>query len=103
MLNSIAIENFRCIENASLEFDPRSTGIVGDNASGKTSLLEAIYFLGHGRSFRTHQPDKLRRDDHGPEPGEQVAIALPGVDRGHYRLEGRGAVGFPGLGPSGRK
>lgn len=61
MLNSIAIENFRCIENASLEFDPRSTGIVGDNASGKTSLLEAIYFLGHGRSFRTHQPDKLRR------------------------------------------
>lgn len=61
MLISIAIENFRCIENASLEFDPRSTGILGDNASGKTSLLEAIYFLGHGRSFRTHQPDKLRR------------------------------------------
>ena len=61
MLTSIAIENFRCIENASLEFDPRSTGVIGDNASGKTSLLEAIYFLGHGRSFRTHQADKLRR------------------------------------------
>lgn len=61
MLNSIVIENFRCIENASLELDSRSTGIVGDNASGKTSLLEAIYFLGHGRSFRTHPPDKLRR------------------------------------------
>jgi DNA replication and repair protein RecF len=61
VLSSISIENFRCIENAGLEFDPRSTGIIGDNASGKTSLLEAIYFLGHGRSFRTHQADKLRR------------------------------------------
>ncbi len=61
MLTSITVENFRCIEHASLEFDPRSTGIVGDNASGKTSLLEAVYFLGHGRSFRTHQAEKLRR------------------------------------------
>lgn len=61
MLTSITVENFRCIEQASLELDPRSTGIVGDNASGKTSLLEAVYFLGHGRSFRTHQAEKLRR------------------------------------------
>jgi DNA replication and repair protein RecF len=61
VLSSITVENFRCIEKASLEIDARSTGIIGANASGKTSLLEAIYFLGHGRSFRTHQPDKLRR------------------------------------------
>jgi DNA replication and repair protein RecF len=61
VLTSVTIENFRCIEHASLEFDPRSTGVIGANASGKTSLLEAIYFLGHGRSFRTHQAEKLRR------------------------------------------
>lgn len=61
MLTSVTIENFRCIEHAGLEFDPRSTGVIGANASGKTSLLEAIYYLGHGRSFRTHQADKLRR------------------------------------------
>lgn len=61
MLTSITIDNFRCIEHASLEFDPRSTGIIGDNASGKTSLLEAIYFLGHGRSFRSAQAEKLKR------------------------------------------
>jgi DNA replication and repair protein RecF len=46
---------------ASLGFDRRSTGVVGANASGKISLLEAIYFLGYGRSFRTHQAEKLRR------------------------------------------
>jgi DNA replication and repair protein RecF len=36
-----------------LDLHERGTGIVGPNASGKTSLLEAIYFLAHGRSFRT--------------------------------------------------
>jgi DNA replication and repair protein RecF len=45
VLTAITVDNFRCIEHASLDFDSRSTGIIGDNASGKTSLLEAIYFL----------------------------------------------------------
>ena len=53
MLASITIQNFRCIQNAGLEFHERGTGIIGPNASGKTSLLESIYFLAHGRSFRT--------------------------------------------------
>lgn len=53
MLASISIENFRCIRSSVLDLDGRGTGIVGPNASGKTSFLEAIYFLAHGRSFRT--------------------------------------------------
>lgn len=61
MLESIQIENFRCIERASLELDPRGTGIVGRNASGKTSLLEAVFFLSHGRSFRASTRAKLIR------------------------------------------
>ena len=59
MLTAIDIENFRCIRSAHLELDPQATGIVGENGSGKTSLLEAIYFLAHGRSFRTNQREKL--------------------------------------------
>lgn len=61
MLRSIEIQNFRCIERAHLEFDERGTGIVGGNAAGKTSLLEAIYFLTHGRSFRTATRARLVR------------------------------------------
>lgn len=61
MLDSIDIENFRCIERASLQFHERGTGIVGPNGSGKTSLLEAIFFLGHGRSFRSTPRAKLIR------------------------------------------
>ena len=59
MLTAIDIENFRCIRSARLELDPRATGIVGENGSGKTSLLEAVYFLAHGRSFRTNQRERL--------------------------------------------
>lgn len=59
VLSSLEVDHFRCIRHARLEFDARATGIVGANASGKTSLLESIYFLGHGRSFRVAQRDKL--------------------------------------------
>lgn len=45
--------------------DPQFTLISGPNASGKTSLLEAIYVLGRGRSFRTRRLEHLIR--HGTE------------------------------------
>lgn len=60
MLASVELENFRCIEQARLEFDEIGTGVVGPNGSGKTSLLEAIYFLAHGRSFRTNVRSRLK-------------------------------------------
>jgi DNA replication and repair protein RecF len=55
------IRDFRCLQQLDLRFDPRYTVICGPNASGKTSLLEAIFFLGRGRSFRTHRVDRLVR------------------------------------------
>lgn len=60
-LERLGIESFRCIEHAELELDGRCNLISGQNASGKTSLLEAIFFLGRGRSFRTARSDALVR------------------------------------------
>lgn len=51
-LESLHIENFRCIEHCDIELSPGINCIIGDNASGKTSFLEAIYLLGRGESFR---------------------------------------------------
>jgi DNA replication and repair protein RecF len=66
VLEAVAIENFRCLREARLEFDPRATVVWGDNGSGKTSLLEALFFVGSGRSFRTHLREQLvmRGTDH---------------------------------------
>jgi DNA replication and repair protein RecF len=44
-----------------LELDPRFSLISGPNASGKTSVLEALYVLGRGRSFRTPRLEYLIR------------------------------------------
>ncbi|MDA0706404.1 MAG: DNA replication/repair protein RecF [Proteobacteria bacterium] len=45
-------ENFRCLQHVELEADPRYNFIFGSNASGKTSILEAMAYLGRGKSFR---------------------------------------------------
>lgn len=50
----IKIHEFRNIEFADISPSPAFNFIIGDNGSGKTSFLEAIYMLGHGRAFR-HQ------------------------------------------------
>src|SRR5512138_1994128 len=60
-LRRLEVRDFRCIESAELEFDARCNLISGQNASGKTSLLEAIFFLGRGRSFRTPRNETLIR------------------------------------------
>jgi DNA replication and repair protein RecF len=59
MLQHFEIDHFRIIDHA--EFTPSSglTIIVGENASGKTSLLEAINLAFTGRSFRTHRIDQI--------------------------------------------
>jgi DNA replication and repair protein RecF len=60
-LRRIQVTDFRCLTSAELEFDRDFTLISGPNASGKTSLLESIFVLGRGRSFRTRRLDKLIR------------------------------------------
>ena len=48
----LRIERLRCLNEARLEPDPRLNVIAGTNGAGKTTVLEAIYLLGRGRSFR---------------------------------------------------
>jgi DNA replication and repair protein RecF len=60
-LRRVQVTDFRCLHQDGVEFDPQFTLISGPNASGKTSLLEAIYVLGRGRSFRTRRLSLLIR------------------------------------------
>lgn len=53
MLHSLKLEHFRNISAMELLPDSSINMIIGENGSGKTSILEAIYMLGLGRSFRT--------------------------------------------------
>lgn len=57
----LQVTDFRCLQSVAIDLDSRFTLISGANASGKTSLLEAIYVLGRGRSFRTRRLEHLIR------------------------------------------
>jgi DNA replication and repair protein RecF len=60
-LKALYLHNFRFYEEAQFQFTSGINVIKGPNAQGKTSLLEAIYFLITGRSFRTSQTKDLIR------------------------------------------
>ena len=54
-LDGLQLRDFRNYGEISLTFDPGVNLIVGDNAQGKTNLLEAIGYLGSGKSFRAQK------------------------------------------------
>ena len=54
-LNSLEILHFRNLQSVSIKPDQGLNLITGNNAAGKTSLLEAIFYMSYGRSFRSSQ------------------------------------------------
>ena len=52
-VDKIALNGFRNYEWETVSFAPGTNVIAGPNAQGKTNLLEAVYLLSCGRSFRT--------------------------------------------------
>ena len=60
-LNELTLRSFRNYGEVSLSFDPGVNLIVGDNAQGKTNLLEAISYLGSGKSFRAMKTSEMVR------------------------------------------
>ena len=52
-VRSLALDGWRNYGAAAVELDPGINVISGENAQGKTNLLEAVYYLAGARSFRT--------------------------------------------------
>ena len=60
-LCELSLSGFRNYENLVFQAEPGVNLIVGDNAQGKTNLLEAIVYLGTGKSFRAQKSGELVR------------------------------------------
>ena len=71
-LEKLQLRGFRNYGQVALEFEPGVNLIVGDNAQGKTNLLESIGYLGSGKSFRAQKTGELIRfeEDFGEIDGE---------------------------------
>ena len=61
IIKSIKLTNFRCHDNYFLNCEDNTSLILGPNGSGKTSVLEAIYILTRGKSFRASDPEIIKR------------------------------------------
>lgn len=59
VITHISLKNFRNIKNISLNPDSGTNIFCGDNAQGKTNIMEAVFMCATGRSHRTHIEKEL--------------------------------------------
>ena len=62
-LQELKLHQFRNFNTAAWQFAPKLNIISGMNGAGKTSILEAIYFLAHGRSFRAKELNRMMQQN----------------------------------------
>ena len=59
MVKSINLVNFRNFKKKHIDFSEKLTIIVGPNASGKTNILEALFLLSSGKSFKASLEEEM--------------------------------------------
>jgi DNA replication and repair protein RecF len=105
-LAELTVDNVRCLEHVELTLHPQRNLIWGGNGSGKTSLLEAIFLLGRGRSFRTRNSERLIR--HGQShlvvfgrtadiPSRALGVQVSRADGTVARISGAAAASLTEL------
>ena len=62
-VSKLITQNFRNLKGGQVTFHPDNNFVIGANGSGKSSLLEAIFYLGHGKSFRTTKANTIVHHD----------------------------------------
>ena len=63
LINNITLSNFRNYSKAEANFSENLNLVIGKNGQGKTNLIEAIYMLSLGRSFRTNKDKEMMMFD----------------------------------------
>lgn len=66
-IRRLFLQNFRNYSQKTLEFSSETTLIIGPNASGKTNILEAVYALATGKSFRADNEREVIRESREPD------------------------------------
>ena len=87
-ISQLSLTDFRNLDSATLDFNRKLNLIYGDNGSGKTSLLEAIYVLCQAESFRTHQLKQcIKHRSNGFLLFGRFSTFKTGLARHHDKLE----------------
>ncbi len=63
-IKKVYLKNFRNYKEQNIELNENANVFYGNNAQGKTNILEALYFSALGRSFRTYKESELIKFNH---------------------------------------
>lgn len=63
IISELKLINFRNYDTLKIEFHPEMNIFVGENAKGKTNIIEAIYICSIGKSFRTLKDKEMIKED----------------------------------------
>ncbi|HET8729789.1 MAG TPA: DNA replication/repair protein RecF [Moraxellaceae bacterium] len=98
-ISRLEIANVRNLQSVSLLPHPQLNLFVGQNGSGKTSVLEALYLLGLGRSFRSGRVRRLINDNASQctvfvafAEGGGAGIQRNANGESQFRLDGRSNI-----------
>ena len=91
-IDSLKINNFRCYTSKTLEFSPNINILYGDNAVGKTSIVEGIAYFGMCKSFRGAKDKDLIKEkqdyfflkgifDASKEKEDEIIVSFNGKDK----------------------
>ncbi len=91
-LQFLKVQHLRCLDSIELSAGATQNIIVGENGAGKTSILEAIYFLGRGKSFRPGRSASLIQTNQNSftvfgEVSDGTQVHRLGVSHGERGLE----------------
>lgn len=93
-IDNLLIKGFRNYRQQQLQFHPHLNILIGDNAQGKTNLLESIYYLSVTRSFRTNHDQELAHWDERSlylkgtfiKNGFNHVVQISYLQNGHFKL-----------------
>lgn len=85
MITKLQLKNFRKFKNKTLTFSKPITVIYGDNAKGKSSILESLYLLCNGKSPWTVSDDYVKNNQKETVPYSRIEIEKDGITYSFFK------------------
>ena len=100
VVQKVSLKNFRCHDEFELDCNRPTTLIIGENGSGKTSILEAIYLALRGKSFKATDKEIIKHDEKFYRAeidlidSQKVIIRCNGLKK-EFEIDGRKSLRLP--------
>jgi DNA replication and repair protein RecF len=85
MIKKLILKNFRKFKDVELTFNSKTIVIYGDNAQGKSSILEAIYLVSNGKSPWSGSDEYVHNDQNGITKHSRIEIEIDDKTYAHYK------------------